>query len=238
MPPRGLSCLLACLLASALALRAATPDNQALPRSIPTPDELAPPVLPGLPTQAALLRPTAQLDAEYFLPKHITPTVANFSPPEPRTTAQLEALLAEYVGTWRGESIWYSSANGKILHYPTELIYHFEDQGGRRVLTCMVTYTINGAPSTSLALFWIENGHIVSEIYQGGRRQNFAAHSDGPSLVWDATDSTQALFDFGETETLHLTADGGHLTTTGFEIQHGPQGPVLVHESSDLKLVK
>jgi len=228
----------AILLATALALRAAAPDNLTLPRSVPTPDDLPTLLLRYLPNPAAIIRPTGQLDVEFFLPRHLLPSVANIPPPETRTVAQLEALLNEYVGTWRGESTWYSTASGKILHYPTELIYRFEDLPGGRVLTCIITYHINGAPTTSLAHLWVERGHIVSETAQGGKRQHFIAHTAGANLIWSVTDTTEALFDFGETETLRLTANGGHLTTTGYEIQHSAQGPVLVHESSDLELAK
>ena len=235
---RRFALLSASLLATALAIRAAAPDKLALPRSVPTPDNLPALLAHELPPAAALLRPTAQLDVEYFLPQNFLPSAANVLPPESRTIAQLEALLQEYVGTWRGESTWYSTASSKILKYPTELIYRYEEEEGRRVLNCIITYQIDGEPNTSLAHFWIERGHIVSETTQDGKRLRFIAHTEGPNLVWTATGTTRVPFDFGEAETLRLTADGGRLTTVGFEIQPSPQGPVLVQESSDLRLVK
>jgi len=235
---RKLTCLLAGVFAAVLAARAAAPDSLALPPSVPTPDSLPPLRPPNLPPTAPPLRPTAQLDADFFLPKNLAPTLANTPPVETRTTAQLESLLAAYVGTWRGESTWYSTAGGPILHYPTTLVYHFDEQDGRRTLACSITYTINGEPSLSLAHFWIERGHIVSEVSQPGRRQHFVGHTDGSNLIWTATDSTQAALDYGEIETLRLTADGGRLSTTGFEIQRGMRGAIFIYETSELKLVQ
>jgi hypothetical protein len=234
----GLILVSATLLLAALAARAASSDSLPLPPSVPAPDDWATPHLPKLLAAAPALEPTAQIDAEAFLPKNLLLSIATLPPSETRTPAQLEARLAAYVGTWRGESTWYSTTSPKILHYPTEMVYRFEQQNGQRVLTCVITYTINGAASVNHARLWVENGHIVSEVVQDGSPLRYIARTDHENLVWSATDSVRAALDFGEVETLSLTAGGGQITTLGFEVQHGTDLDAFVHEASVLQLVK
>jgi hypothetical protein len=229
--------LLSILFATALTGRASSSGSLALPPSVPTPADWTTPSFPKL-LPGPVLSPTAQIDAEAFIPKNLLLSIATIPPPETRTPAQLEALLATYVGTWRGESTWYSTAGTKILHYPTEMVYRIVLQGGRRVLDCVITYTINGVSTLSQARLWVENGRIVSEVAQGGTPQRYIASTDHENVRWRATDSTRAALDFGEVETLRLTADGGEITTLGFEVQHGPNLDAFIHEASVLKLVK
>jgi len=230
--------LVVALLLVGLTARAANSGGTTMPPSVPSNDVLLHPSLLTPPTPSAQLEPMEQLDASAFAPKTNLLSLASVPPPETSTPAQLEARLTAYVGTWRGESTWLSSASGQVIHYPTEMVYRFVQLDGRRVLTCLITYTNNGRATVSHARLWIENGRIVSEVDQGGHALRYIAQSELQNLVWHATDSAQAMLDFGEIETLRLTADGGQISTQGFEIQHGPRGIVFIHESSLLKLVK
>jgi hypothetical protein len=229
--------LLATIFLAALAARAATSGSLALPPSVPAPDDWASPRFPKL-ASTPVLTPTEQIDLAALLPKDLLLSIATIPPPETSTPAQLEARLDAYVGTWRGESTWYSTANQKIMHFPTEMVYRFVEEQGRRVLACAITYTINGAHSVSQARLWVEGGRIVSEVTQDGQPQKYIARTAQENLVWRAMNSTQAALDFGEVETLRLTVDGGELTTQGFEVRHGVDVDAFVHETSDLKLVK
>ena len=226
------------VLLSATAARAASSGSLTLPPSVPAPNDWAKPVLPLLQLPPAALKPTDQLDGNLFLPQNNLLSLATIPPLETSTPAQLEARLAAYVGTWRGESIWCSTAGSQVIHYPTELVYRFEQQNGRRVLACQITYTMNGAASVTHASLWVENGHIVSEVVQGNQRLRYVARTQQQNLVWRATDSVQAALDFTEIETFRLAVDGGQITTQGFEIEHHPGGDIFIHESSSLRLVK
>jgi hypothetical protein len=238
MRPREKTFLLAALFLAALTARAANSGGTTMPPSVPASDDWLKPNLPTLVPSGTPLSPMEQLDASAFTPKITLLSLASVTPPETSTPAQLEARLTAYVGTWRGESTWCSSASPQVVHYPTEIVYRFEQQDGRRVLACLITYTINGAASVNHARLWIENGRIVSEVVQNGQPQRYIAQTELQNLVWHATNSDQAALDYGEIETLRLTADGGEIHTQGFEIEHGRSGPVFIHESSLLKLVK
>ncbi len=230
--------LLATVCLGALAAHAASSGSLALPPSVPAPDDWASPHLPKLLADTPVLAPTEQIDLAAMMPKDLLLSIATIPPAEASTPAQLEARLAAYVGTWRGESTWYSTDNPKILHFPTEMVYRFVEVAGRRVLACTITYLINGAPAVSYARLWVESGCIVSEVTQDGQPLRYIARTAQENLVWRATNSTEAALDFGEVETLRLTVDGGELTTQGFEVRHGVDVDAFVHESSDLKLVK
>jgi hypothetical protein len=238
MRASGWISFLAVLLLAASASRAASTSSLTLPPSVPAPDDWTAPQFPKLTATAPVLTPTAQMNADAFIPKNLLLSPATFPPPEASTPAQLEARLAAYVGTWRGESTWFSAGTGKIIRFPTEMTYRFVQLNARRVLACAITYTINGAATVTHERLWVENGRIVSEVIENGQPQQYLAHTDHENLVWQTMGSIETAFDFGETETLRLTADGGQITTSGFEVDHTPDGDVFVHESSVLKLVK
>jgi hypothetical protein len=191
-----------------------------------------PPLSLGAPTA------TSELDAYLFLPKNPLANPSTILPKETRTPAQLEALLANYVGKWRGESVWLSTATGHVLRAPTEMVYALKKENGRTILSCTITYDLAAGPSVALARLWVEKGHIFSEITQGDRSQKFIAQSSAGSLLWRTYDSMDTIVEFAETETLRLAADGGQISSRGFEVQHYARGQSLVVESTELKFVK
>ncbi len=235
---RFLSSLFIAGLLAVRAAPAAAPGSVAVPPSVPAPDELPPVRDVAMPYPLPTLEPITQIDGRAFLPKNLLLSPTNFPPPETRTTAQLEAMLAAYVGTWRGTSTWASSTSATALTYPTELVYQFASDKDRRVLRCAIRYTVNGITTTSQALLWIENGHLVSTVAQNGSTQKFIAGTDHEAVRWQAADSLFSPIDYAETETLRLTVDGGQLSTIGFQMEHGVHGDVFVYETSSLKLVK
>lgn len=181
---------------------------------------------------------TSQLDAYLFLPKSPLASPAAVLPRETRTPAQLEALLSNYVGTWRGETKWYSNATGHLLLAPAEMVYAMKEEKGRKVLACTITYHLPAGPSVALSRTWVENGHIFSEIMQGDASQRYIAQSTPEGLIWRTFDSMATVLEFSEVETLRLTPDGGELYSSGYEVQHYARGDSLVFESTQLKLVK
>jgi len=183
-------------------------------------------------------KPTSELDTSVFFVKNLLANPSTALPDETRTPAQLEALLTTYVGTWRGESFWFSTSALRSVRAPIELVYKMEKENGRNVLNCTITYTLNGVPSVALSRLWVEDGHIFSEVIQDKQRQKYIAESHADSLVWRSFGSMDTLLDFSETETLHLTADGGQISTAGFEVQHDAHGSSLVLETTNLKLLK
>lgn len=181
---------------------------------------------------------TSQLDAYLFLPKSPLASPAGVLPKESRTPAQLQALLSNYVGTWRGAARWYSNATGHLLQAPAEMVYTLKVENGRKVLACTITYSLPAGPSVALSRTWVESGHIFSEITQGDSSQRFIAQSTPGGLIWRTFDSMSAVLEFSEVETLRLTPDGGELSSSGYEVQHYARGDSLVFESADLTLVK
>src|SRR5580658_9846544 len=79
---------------------------QSAPPQAPAADALRPLNLPELSTSPT--KPTAKFDIAAFFPENPGPSLATALSNETRTSAQLEALLTAYVGTWRGESTWRS----------------------------------------------------------------------------------------------------------------------------------
>ncbi|HTB63459.1 MAG TPA: hypothetical protein VK737_07705 [Opitutales bacterium] len=223
---------------AALTASAASTGSSAVPPSVPASDEFPPQGLPQLKFSLPTIQPITKIDALAFLPKNLLLSVSNFPPTETRTPAQLQAMLTAYVGTWRGTSTWFSSATHSILTYPTELIYKLQTENNQQTLTCSISYTINGATSTSQATFWIENGHLISEVTQNGNSQTYIAGTNHESLRWQESSTGASPLNYSETETLRLTVDGGQISTTGYQIEHGAAGDVFVYESSELKLVK
>lgn len=225
--------LLLTLLAAGLRAQSAPTANSA--PSAPAPKLLQitlPPLSTGAPTA------TSELDAFLFLPKNPLANPSLLLPKETRTPVQLEALLANYVGTWKGESIWFSIATGHVLSAPTEMAYTMKKENGRNVLVCTIYYNLPAGPSVAFSRMWVENGHIFSEIVQADRSQKFVAQSNANSLTWHTYGSMDTLVEFGETEMLRLTPDGGELSSRGYEVQHYARGQSLVIETADLKLVK
>ena len=203
--------------------------------SVPMP-KLPPITLP--PLNSGPPPATSELDAYLFVPKNPLANPSTVLPKETRTPAQLEALLANYVGTWRGESVWYSTVTGHILRAPTEMVYALKNEKGHNYLTCSITYELASGPSVAMARMWVEDGRIFSEIAQGDRSQKFIAQSNAGSLIWRTYGSLETLVEFSEIETLRLTVDGGQLSSRGFEVQHYARGESLVLETTELKLVK
>ncbi len=192
----------------------------------------------NLPSIGAAEKPISELNATAFFAKDFVNTPATALPSETRTSAQLEALLSAYVGTWQGVSTWYILDSRRTLRVHTRLVYKMEKQDGRNVLTCTITYGNPGAPTIVLSRLWVESGHIFSETTEGGTTQKYIAQSRGLGLAWRTFGSMDSLFNFAETETLRLTADGGEISSNGFEVQPNPFGNTVVIETTELKLMK
>jgi len=181
----------------------------------------------------------SQLDAEAFLPKITWWKIAQVARPDIRSPAQLAAMLAAYVGTWRGEAVTCFLSGHATARYSVELVYKLEQEHGHSVLVCDGTYLLPSGPLAMRERAWVENGRIVAELEQGSRKQSFAANSRDNNLVWYSTGSVLALLDFYQVETLRLTVDGGQLHSEGFDVEHGPNGAIeMTGQTVDLKLVK
>ncbi len=192
--------------------------------------------LPPLSTGAP--EATSQLDAYLFLPKSPLANPSIVLPKETRTPAQLEAVLANYTGRWRGESVWFSLVTGHTLRALTEIVYTQKKENGRNVLHGLIYYDLPTGLVVTLVKMWVEKGCIFSEIYQGDRSQRFVAQTNANSLILRTYDEMDTLVEYGEVETLRLTPDGGQLSSHGYQIQHYARGQSMVIESAELKLVK
>jgi len=230
----GLAALLATL--PALAENAATAQPPTTSAA-----NLLPPLLqlPAWPIAKTASSALSQLDAEAFLPKTTWWKIPQIPRPDTRTPAQLAAMLAAYVGTWRGEAVTTFLSGQASARYSVALVYKLEQDHGRSVLVCDGTYLLPSGPLAMRERAWVENGRIVAELEQGTRKQSFAANSNGNNLVWYSTGPVLALLEFCQVETLRLTVDGGTLHSDGFDVEHGPNGAIeMTGQTVDLKLVK
>jgi hypothetical protein len=228
-------------LASMAAAQSSLAENTSVVTPLPTPtsDTLPQLRLPNWNVAKAVPTAMSSLDASAFLPKTVWLNAAQVPLPDTRTPAQLGAMLAAYVGTWRGEVVTNFFTDQKTARYSVELVYKLVHEQGRDVLVCDGIYQLPGGPQTMRERAWVENGRIVAELVQGRQKQYFAANSRGNSLVWYSTDSVGSLLDFCQTETLRLTGDTGQLHSEGFDVQYKSDGGTLMTaQTIDLKLVK
>jgi len=230
--------LMAVLLTAGLAAQTAPRSDAglSLPPLTRAPGQLPPLELPKLVSSSP--KPMEELDAFAFFPSNPIINLATALPEETRSSTQLEALLATYAGTWRGESTWCSLSTHQTIRLPTEVVYRIQKQDGRNVLIGTITYQRNGAPIVGLSRLWVENGHIFSESTQNGLSQKYVAQSRGQSLAWCAYGSMETLLGFSEVETLRLTADGGQISSHGCEVRRNLLDSSIVLETTELKLAK
>ena len=166
----------------------------------------------------------------------LTPTLNTGAAPETRTPAQLEAVLAAYVGHWQGNYVITSTAGLELSRFPIDVVYTMEkDSSGRNVLMASTHFTREGKPVSEQTRSWVEKGQILAEVTHGDVVEKFLARTRGADLVWFTHDIDKDQTDFSMTETLKLTADGGSLVSTGFERIPKTDPPVLLLVTSNLK---
>ena len=164
------------------------------------------------------------------------PSLSPGAAPESRTPAQLQAVLAAYVGHWQGNYTITSSAGVVLNSFPIDAVYTMEkDSSGRSVLVATTHLTEDGKPVTQQTRSWVENDQILAEVVSGDSVEKFFARTRGADLVWFTHDPDKDETDFSMTETLKLTADGGTLVSTGFERVPKSDPAVLVLVTSSLK---
>jgi len=164
-----------------------------------------------------------------------SPTLNSGTAPESRTPAQLQAVLAAYVGHWQGNYTITSTAGVELNSFPIDVVYTMEtDPSGRSVLVANTHLTEAGKPVTQQTRSWVENGQILAEVINGDSVEKFFARTRSADLVWFTHDFDKDQTDFSMTETLKLTADGGTLVSTGFERVPKSDPPVLVLVTSSL----
>jgi hypothetical protein len=165
----------------------------------------------------------------------LAPALNPGSAPESRTPAQLQAVLAAYVGHWQGNYTITSTAGVELNSFPIDVVYSMEkDPGGRSVLVANTHLTEDGKPVTQQTRSWVENDQILAEVINGDSVEKFFARPRDADLVWFTHDPDKDQTDFSMTETLKLTADGGTLISTGFERVPQSDPPVLVLVTSSL----
>jgi hypothetical protein len=156
--------------------------------------------------------------------------------PENRTPAQLQAILAAYVGHWQGNYTITSTTGVELNSFPIDVVYAMEkDPSGHSVLVATTHLTEDGKLVTQQTRSWVENDQILAEVINGDSVEKFFARPRGADLVWFTHDPDKDETDFSMTETLKLTADGGTLVSTGFERVPKSDPPVLVLVTSSLK---
>ena len=163
------------------------------------------------------------------------PSLTPGAAPESRTPAQLQAVLAAYVGHWQGNYVITSTAGAELSRFPIDVVYAMErDPDGRSVLVATTHLTQAGKPITQHTRSWVENGQILAEVANDYNVEKFFARTRGADLVWFTHDANKDETDFSMTETLKLTADGGTLVSSGFERVPQSDPPVLVLVTSSL----
>jgi hypothetical protein len=159
--------------------------------------------------------------------------------PETRPTEQLEAILAAYVGDWRGETNIHIVGSLKLIHFPIEIVYTMTGAPGQRVVEGTATYSYNNQSAVEKMRLFVVQGRIVEEISAGRAINRLIARVRGESLVWYSLDPNRPPTDLCETETIQLTASGGDMNIQGYEVAPNANGPPSIScESTDLKLQK
>jgi hypothetical protein len=176
----------------------------------------------------------------------LAPQLPLAPPAETRTPAQLQAVLAAYVGHWQGNYAVHAPNGQELSNFTVDVVYVLKpDKDGLPVLTC-TTSTISksikdGPPATEVTRSWVDHGQIVAQTLHGDAAANgsevekFFARTRGTDVVWFTGDADKADTDFSLTETLQLTPDGGTLASKGFERVPQSNPPILVYVTSDLK---
>ncbi len=155
--------------------------------------------------------------------------------PESRSPAQLQAILAGYVGHWTGNYVVTAMTGPELSNLPIDVVYVMEkDKNGRSTLVGTTTYQKKGKQVSETTRSWVDKGQIYAEISHDDIVEKFFARTRGPDLVWFTHDLNKGVTDFSMTESLRLTADGGTLTSKGFQAVPGSQPPVLVIVTSKL----
>ncbi|MGA2052981.1 MAG: hypothetical protein ABSH19_06700, partial [Opitutales bacterium] len=138
--------------------------------------------------------------------------------PESRTPAQLQALLNGYVGHWQGDYVVNTTGGHELSRFPIDVVYVMnKEKDGQEVLTGTTTYAKDGKTVTEVTRSWVDHGKIVAEVSHENVVEKFSARTRGEDLVWFTEDADKDATDFSMTETLKLTADGGTLSSKGFE---------------------
>jgi hypothetical protein len=156
--------------------------------------------------------------------------------PELRTPAQLQAILNGYVGHWKGDYVVTSTGGQELSRFPIDVVYEMKkDKDGQEVLTGTTTYAKDGKTVTEVTRSWVNQGQIVAQVSHEDIVEKFSARTRGEDLVWFTEDTNKESTDFSMTETLKLTADGGTLSSKGFERVPDSNPPLLVYVTSELK---
>jgi len=155
-------------------------------------------------------------------------------PPEVRTPEQLQAILAAYVGTWRGDYAMLAPRGG-TLTLNIEVTYAMETRpDGQKVLKRTTTYQRDGKTINESAVYKVDKGQIVAVSDRG---ENYSARVRGDSLVWFTLDPGRQSTDYWMVESLQLSPTGTRISIRGYECLSNSKPPQFVYETADLQRV-